>query len=180
MMTTNERIEQRWYVSIKFSKDPKHWCLIPVCYYRNGMTFEFYCKWLWYFEYRVALLRVKYPKCKVEMRHGSYDYILPSDFYETKLRNLLTASKAKKTEFENKIQKARENWNSFFPIEEDVSWNKVQAKLKEYTDSVTILQNDLDKHLLDPNKLDFESPKIINFVELMGTHKDWKDDRSML
>ena len=144
------------------------------------MTFQFYCRWKWYFEYRAALLKVKYPKANVEIRHGSYDYVLKADFYEEKLRNLLTASKGKKTEFENKIKKARENWNSFFPIEEDVNWGKVQAKLKAYTESVELLERDLEQHLKDPHTLNFESPKMVDFISLMGTARECIDDRSIL
>ncbi len=73
-MITANNIEKRFFVKIRFTNDSKNSCLAPTVYYRTNMSFQLFIKWKWYFEYRKALLIVKYPRAFVEMTSGSFDY----------------------------------------------------------------------------------------------------------
>jgi len=139
--------ERRYYAKIRLNKNSE----IPdpvsteVYYYRNDMTFDFIIRWKWYFIYRAALLQVKYPRGFVEFTHGGYEYILPEDEHKKKVYNLLVAAKRKRTEFENKIVKARQQWDELFPIEEHPYWVKVEEKLQYYEDRIVTLTNEYEE-----------------------------------
>ncbi len=96
--------------------------------YWDGMSLETLTKWTWYFEYRAALLKVKYPRIKVESRWGNYEATGKKlmDIYEArKLGKTRTISK-----YKNMIAKSIENWDQLFPIEDDVLYKKAIAKIE--------------------------------------------------
>ena len=137
--------ERRMFAKIRFYKDNKYSTLAEVYYFKNDMTIDFFHRWKWYFEYRAALLRVQNPHSFIELSTGSYEYILPEEEYRTKLQNLLTAAKRKRTEFYRKIEYVKTNWNELFPMEEHPKWNKVQQKLSYYEERVLLLENELSE-----------------------------------
>lgn len=151
-MITVNNIEKRFFVKIRFIKDSKNSCLAPTVYYRTNMSFQFFIKWKWYFEYRKALLIVKYPRAFVDMTSGSFDYELPIDKYKEKLRNLLTASKRQVTQFQRDITNAKKQWTEFLPIEEHPKWVKVQEKLNRYITERDILQKEYTNLLMGKDK----------------------------
>lgn len=97
----------------------------------TGLSNEMLIKWRWYFEYRQALLKVKYPKLKVEMSDCVYqpETLCDKEIVAKKLRNKLIAKKRKITEFTRKMNHAKDNWNELFPIEENPVFLKVSEKL---------------------------------------------------
>jgi len=117
--------EQRWVVRIRVGNLP----LARQAYFRNEMTYEFYARWKWFFEYRAARIKVANPRVQVHYEATAYKYTLPEHEYRTKLQNKLIRRKGQVTEFRNKIANARANYNELFPIEEHPHWVKVQAKL---------------------------------------------------
>jgi len=93
-------------------------------------------KWRWYFDYRQALLKVKYPKKKVRM---DVYYYLPEtrsdkEILKQRIKNLIVAKKRKVTEVDRLIQNAVKNWDEIFPIEDHPYWKKAQAKLQRVRD----------------------------------------------
>lgn len=131
MYIINPRIEIRIYVKIRFSEKNIS-ALSEVVYYRNEMTVEFFQKWKWYFEYRSALLRVKYPHGFIDYTHGSYEYILPEDKYRTKVKNQYLSDKRQLSKFNNKLKNIRDNWNELFPLEQNPHWKKIEEKRTYY------------------------------------------------
>ncbi len=130
-MTETNKKEFRFFVKIRKHSSGKS-VLANVVYYKTDMTFEFFMKWKWYFEYRAALLRVKEPRAYVEYIHGNYEYILPEDIYRAKLKNLIRAAKSERTQVRRAIANAKRNWSEMFPIEEHPKWGATIAKLEYY------------------------------------------------
>lgn len=92
------------------------------------LRWELRTKYDWYFRYRAALLQVQYPKFLIDTAWGNET---PDDkAREQLLKNMLRAKKAKITGLRNKLHKAREEWNSFLPVEEDPVYLKCLAKVE--------------------------------------------------
>jgi len=144
-MIEDNKTERRYAVAIKLDKTSKYPSLAKTVYYKNDMTLDFYMRWEWYFKYREALLRVKYPKGYVELSHAGYDYTLPEEDYKKKLKNLLSAARRKKSEFEKKIEYARKSWDELFPIEDHPKWKKVMEKLQYYEARVNQLSKEYEE-----------------------------------
>ena len=131
MFETDNTKETRIFVKILFSESGKS-ALANVYYFRNEMRVDFFQRWKWYFEYRAALLRVKYPKGYIKLETGTYEYVLPEDKYLEKVRNSYLSDKRQLTKFKNQLNAIRKNWNELFPIEENPDWIKVTKKLEWY------------------------------------------------
>ena len=139
---TNDKIEKRFFAKIRLSKDYK--ALAKTVYLRKDLTFELFRKYKWFFLYREALLRIKYPRYFIELTLGNYDYELPEVIYKKKLRNKLISKKRNVTKFSNQIAIARASWNELFPIESHPKWSKVLEKLKRYQKELIEAQNEYD------------------------------------
>lgn len=126
-----------------------HWVIIE-CYKKYGdgnlveylkwdrMRFETRCKWAWYFRYREALLQCKYPKFHVTMRWGNEP--AQGKTKEQINRSLAIAKKRKISEYTNKINLAKKNWNYLFPIEEDINYIKAIAKIQKLKNELKELE----------------------------------------
>ena len=94
-------------------------------------------KWHWYFEYRAALLKVKYPMYFVDHRWGHMD---PSEQQAERIqRNKHIALKGKITKVTNKIiqldtdlEAMKQNWSQIFPVEDDPVFIGMSSKLNKY------------------------------------------------
>lgn len=53
-----------------------------VVYYRSGMTPDFIGRWIWYFEYLAALVKVRNPRRNVEFFRGPQDVLLGKEWHE--------------------------------------------------------------------------------------------------
>jgi hypothetical protein len=105
--------------------------IAQTVYYKNDMHFDLFFKWLWYFEYRAALLKVANPKNYVKLLTGSYAYTLPKDDYIKKLKDNIKARKGTVTGIKNKMALAKKHWAFLFPIEEDPDWKKAEELLNK-------------------------------------------------
>ena len=99
-------------------------------------------RWNWYFEYRYALLRIKYPKNGI--KKGSFDYEITPDKACFLLKNKIKAKKSKITEFKNKLSLAEQSWNQIFPIEDDELYQKCVEKIKKLEFELNILIAELN------------------------------------
>lgn len=155
-MVEENKKERRMYVKIRFYKNRRYSTLAEVYYFRNEMSIDFFMRWKWYFEYRAALLRVQNPHAFIELTHGSYEFTLPDEEYRIKTYNLLLGAKRKKTEFQNKIDYAKKNWNELFPIEDHPLWKKVEEKLNYYIKRVELLSKEYE--VLNDEEIKAKSP----------------------
>ena len=94
----------------------------------SGLKWESRLKYDWYFKYRAALLQVKYPKFEVTTYWGNEPATgkTAEEIRSAKIR----AKKSKITEYKNKLEKAKANWSSLFPIEDDNQYKRAVEKIK--------------------------------------------------
>jgi hypothetical protein len=95
----------------------------------HNMPFPIRMKYDWYFKYRAALLQIKYPKCEIESVWGSEE--ATGQTAENLRRNKQIASKRKISTFKNKLELAKKEWNSLFPIENDDLYKRAVAKIEK-------------------------------------------------
>ena len=93
----------------------------------DGLPFQTFMRFNWYFEYRYALLRVQHPKACIV--HGQFQTELTEKAAKDILKNKISAKKRKITEYKNKLSMAEKSWQSFFPIEEDETYKKAVGKI---------------------------------------------------
>lgn len=121
-------------------------CQREVVKVYSNLRFEMLDKYAWFFRRKAALLQLENPKnvyafqiikeaTKQELEH----------FKIKKLKNKIRSAKGKLTQNNRKLEKAKKEWSSLFPIEEDASYirtieylrkkefalNSMQAELKE-------------------------------------------------
>jgi len=113
--------------------------------YWTNFRFENYMKWQWYFRYRCALLQVQHPKKYVELVPFKFEYQPPNDEIRKRLTDRQRSAKAKVTEFTNKIELAKKQWNKLFPIEEDDLYKRAMARIEEKNQQIIELQNQIDE-----------------------------------
>ena len=78
-------------VKISVSSETNYSHIDDVVYYRSGMSPDFVQRWLWFFEYLAARVKVANPKRKVEFYKGPQDIILGSEWHEYR-RNVMMKS----------------------------------------------------------------------------------------
>lgn len=89
-------------VKISVSSKTNYSLIDDVVYYRSGMSPDFVDRWLWFFEYLSARVKVANPKRKVEFYKGPQDVMLGNEWHEYR-RNVMMKScttKLKKLEKE--------------------------------------------------------------------------------
>lgn len=69
-------------VKISISSEDNYSHIDDVVYYRSGMSPDFVQRWLWFFEYLSARIKVANPKRKVEFYKGPQDIMLGSEWHE--------------------------------------------------------------------------------------------------
>lgn len=94
----------------------------------NGLVYQLRLKYDWYFKYRAALLQVKYPKYVVDCHWGSEP--AQGKTLEQIVEAKIRAKKAKITGYKNKLNKAKTQWASLFPIEDDPDFQRAVEKIR--------------------------------------------------
>jgi hypothetical protein len=107
----------------------------------KDFSFEQYLKWKWYFEYRYALLRIKYPKNCIEYKTIKR----PLNALEAvdHLKNKIIGKKRTITKYKNKLLEFSSNWNSLFPIEADLLYINATQKIQRLVTELEILNKNL-------------------------------------
>lgn len=103
----------------------------------SGLRFDLRMKYDWYFKYRAALLQVKYPKFQVDVFWGNEP--AQGKTLEQIQQGRIRAKKGKVNEIKNKLEKARLNWCSLFPIEDDPTYQRAIEKLRVVEKELTEL-----------------------------------------
>lgn len=79
----NYRImEKRCVVKIALSSETDYYHIDDVVYYRSGMSPDFIERWLWFFEYLAARIKVANPRRKVEFYKGPQEIKLGREWHE--------------------------------------------------------------------------------------------------
>lgn len=102
-------------------------------------------KWRWYFQYRAALLRVKYPRFHHELNEFRYQAEGPK--LEQILRQRVATKKRMLSQFRNKIASARSEWPEMFPIEDHPHYARIIEKERQYEEELLEAQIELENHL---------------------------------
>ena len=97
--------------------------------YFSGFKFEQYNRWRWFFRYLTARYQVENPRLMVELREFSFDYIPTDEEKRNRIKNKLRSAKAKVTEWSNKLEAYKASYNSIFPVEDDILFQKAAAKV---------------------------------------------------
>lgn len=69
-------------VKISISSETNYFHIDDVVYYHSGMSPDFVQRWLWFFEYLSARIKVANPKRKVEFYQGPQDIMLGQEWHE--------------------------------------------------------------------------------------------------
>lgn len=80
-------------ISVTSPADYNH--IDDVVYYRSGMTPDFLVRWLWYYEYLAARIKVDNPRRRVVLYHGPVDIMLGDEWHEYRRQSLLKSRAAK-------------------------------------------------------------------------------------
>lgn len=75
-------MEKRCVVKIAVSSETDYYHIDDVVYYRSGMSPDFINRWLWFFEYLAARIKVANPRRKVEFYKGPQEVKLGRDWHE--------------------------------------------------------------------------------------------------
>lgn len=73
---------EKCVVKISISGKDNYSHIDDVVYYRSGMSPDFVQRWLWFFEYLSARVKVANPKRKVEFYKGPQNIMLGSEWHE--------------------------------------------------------------------------------------------------
>jgi hypothetical protein len=94
----------------------------------SGLKWGLRLKYDWYFKYRAALLQVKYPKMEVQITWGNEN--ATGKTLEEIRQDKIRAKKSKITQYKNKLEKAKANWKSIYPIEDFIEYKRAVNKIK--------------------------------------------------
>lgn len=74
--------EAKCVVKIAISSPENYNHICDVVYYRSGMSADFVERWLWFFEYLAARVKIFNPRCKVEFYKGPQNILLGEQWHE--------------------------------------------------------------------------------------------------
>lgn len=75
-------MEKRCVVKIAVSSETDYYHIDDVVYYRSGMSPDFIERWLWFFEYLAARIKVANPRRKVEFYKEPQEIKLGREWHE--------------------------------------------------------------------------------------------------
>ena len=143
-------------MKLEYLKD--YWCSIVV-YDQRGkaygriefmiweeMRLDHLTRWNWYFEYRAALLKVKYPRCKVILSTGQSAPTTKTleNFYKDKIagkKRMITKLSNALSKYENELL----NTSLFGVDNEDELISKAKTKISKYKIELKELEEEYDK-----------------------------------
>lgn len=94
---------KRCVVKIAVSGESDYFHIDDVVYYRSGMTPDFVVRWLWYFEYLAALVKVHNPRRSVELVKGQTDILLGKEWHDYRREVILKSRRMKLKKLEKGV-----------------------------------------------------------------------------
>ncbi|ARK13024.1 hypothetical protein A6C57_23295 [Fibrella sp. ES10-3-2-2] len=117
-----------------------------LLHYWKDFNFHQFNKWKWFFRYRAALAQVKHPTRFVEIATFSYTYVPSAEELRKRLKDRLTAKKAKLTTYLNKLAAYEKAWTSMFPITDDIPYQLALAKIEKVRRELDEMQREYDNY----------------------------------
>ena len=94
---------KRCVVKIAVSGESDYFHIDDVVYYRSGMTPDFVVRWLWYFEYLAALVKVHNPRRRVELVKCQTDILLGKEWHDYRREVILKSRRMKLKKLEKGV-----------------------------------------------------------------------------
>lgn len=116
----------------------------------QDLYFHTLANWRWYFDYRAALLKVKYPKLTVNCFWGHYPAHGPQKIDQ--LKNRIRSKKAKITQIKNRVEAFVKEWDELFSYEDDVIYQKVIEKLNRLEKELKSMELEYESELKQNGK----------------------------
>lgn len=114
-------------VKISVSSKTNYSHIDDVVYYRSGMSPDFVDRWLWFFEYLSARVKVANPKRKVEFYKGPQDIMLGQEWHEYRRNVMMRSCNTKIKKLENVI--INDDLFHFASQDNDKKISEVRSKL---------------------------------------------------
>jgi hypothetical protein len=114
-------------VKIAVSGETDYFHIDDVVYYRSGMSPDFVTRWLWYFDYLAALVKVHNPRRRVELVKGPTDILLGKEWHEYRRGVLLKSRMAKLKKLEKGV--ADDDLFHFKSQDNEAERAKVQSQI---------------------------------------------------
>lgn len=90
-------------VKIAISNETDYYHIDDVVYYRSGLSPDFIERWLWYFEYLAALIKVANPRRKVQFYYGPQTIKLGREWHEYRRNVMIKSRRTKLKQLENYV-----------------------------------------------------------------------------
>lgn len=120
-------------VKIAVSSENDYYHIEDVVYYRSGMSPDFVSRWLWFFEYLAARVKVNNPRRRVELIKGSIDFKIGQEWHEYRRSSLIKSRTQKLKKLESCAVQA-----DLFGFAQDDH----EAKLDELRKQLALLERD--------------------------------------
>ena len=106
------------------------------------VPFHVYTKWKWYFEYRFCIEKLANPKAYIVLNLYWSERVDIKLVQAKLLQNAILGKQRKISQIRNSMHKAKLQWTSFLPIENDPLWTNAMLKLKEKeSELATLISN---------------------------------------
>lgn len=115
-------------VKISVSSETNYSHIDYVVYYRSGMSPDFVQRWLWFFEYLAARVKVANPKRKVELYKGPQDIMLGSEWHEYRRSVMMKTCNTKLKKLEKGV--VNDDLFHFASQDNDRKISEVRSKLE--------------------------------------------------
>ena len=83
-------------VKISVSTADNYTHIDDVIYYRSGMSPDFVDRWMWFYEYLAARVKVANPRRRVELYHGPSDILLGKAWHDYRRQAKIKLKKLQK------------------------------------------------------------------------------------
>ena len=126
-----------------FKIDVIHNGVTIECLHWLGLPYYLRVKYDWYFNYRAALLRVKYPRYRHAIVMGSYQKEIKDliKIKEIQLKKAITIV----TTYEKNLELYRQSYSALFPIEDDPNYKKALQVLDNKRENVNKIKRELNQ-----------------------------------
>ena len=114
-------------VKISISSETNYSLIDDVVYYRSGMSPDFVDRWLWFFEYLSARVKVANPKRKVEFYKGPQDVMLGNEWHEYRRNVMMRTCNTKLKKLEKGV--VNDDLFHFASQDNDKKISEVRTKL---------------------------------------------------
>ena len=126
--------------------------LIPVegkcVHHWKDFPFEVFMRWQWYFKYRAALVQIANPKRMVELTTFSYYYVPTYEEKRKRMKDKLTAKRAKLTQWRNEFKRVCDGWNSLFLVEQDHRYKATVEKIESLSVELQCMEREYEEFAL--------------------------------